>query len=48
MRPTVIVLDVDRFKQVNDSVGLSAGDSILLALARRVGGCSRPRTRRPG
>jgi diguanylate cyclase (GGDEF)-like protein/PAS domain S-box-containing protein len=37
IRPTVIVIDVDRFKQVNESVGFSAGDSILLTLARRLG-----------
>jgi diguanylate cyclase (GGDEF)-like protein/PAS domain S-box-containing protein len=42
VRPTVIVLDVDRFKQVNESVGLSAGDSILLALARRLGRLLKP------
>lgn len=37
IRPTVLVVDVDRFKQVNESVGFSAGDSILLTLARRLG-----------
>jgi diguanylate cyclase (GGDEF)-like protein/PAS domain S-box-containing protein len=42
VRPTVIVLDVDRFKQVNESVGLSAGDSILLAIARRLGRLLKP------
>ena len=26
MRPTVIVIDLDRFKQVNDSVGMAVGD----------------------
>jgi diguanylate cyclase (GGDEF)-like protein len=36
MRPTVIVIDLDRFKQVNDSVGMAVGDSILLTLARRL------------
>lgn len=35
-RPSAIVFDLDRFKQVNDSIGLSAGDSILLTIARRV------------
>ncbi len=36
IRPTIIVLDLDRFKQVNDSVGVAVGDSILLTLARRL------------
>lgn len=35
-KPTVLVLNLDRFKQVNDSIGLSAGDSILLTVARRL------------
>ncbi|MGE3148890.1 MAG: EAL domain-containing protein [Pseudorhodoplanes sp.] len=42
MRPTVIVIDVDRFKQVNDSVGMAVGDSILLTLARRLGRLLKP------
>ena len=42
MRPTVIVLDFDRFKQINESVGLPAGDSILLAMARRLGRVLKP------
>jgi diguanylate cyclase (GGDEF)-like protein/PAS domain S-box-containing protein len=37
MRPTVMVIDIDRFKQVNDSVGMALADSILLTLARRLG-----------
>lgn len=36
VRPTVMVIDLDRFKQVNDSVGIAVGDSILLTLARRL------------
>ncbi len=36
MRPTVMVIDLDRFKQVNDSVGIAVGDSILLTLSRRL------------
>ncbi len=36
VRPTVFVIDIDRFKQVNDSLGMSAGDTILLTLARRL------------
>jgi len=30
IRPTVICIDIDSFRQVNESIGLSAGDSILL------------------
>src|SRR6202030_3817040 len=36
IRPTVMVIDLDRFKQVNDSVGVAVGDSILLTLARKL------------
>jgi diguanylate cyclase (GGDEF)-like protein/PAS domain S-box-containing protein len=36
IRPSVLVIDLDRFKQVNDSVGITAGDSILLTIARRL------------
>lgn len=35
-RPSVFMLDVDRFKQVNDGFGLAIGDSILLTIARRL------------
>jgi len=42
IRPTVVVIDLDRFKQVNDSVGIAVGDSILLTLARRLGRLLKP------
>ncbi len=42
IRPTVVVVDLDRFKQVNDSVGMAVGDSILLTLARRLGRLLKP------
>jgi diguanylate cyclase (GGDEF)-like protein/PAS domain S-box-containing protein len=42
LKPTVIVIDLDRFKQVNDSVGIAVGDSILLTLARRLGRLLKP------
>src|SRR5712691_267354 len=42
IRPTVMVIDLDRFKQVNDSVGVAVGDSILLTLARRLGRLLKP------
>jgi diguanylate cyclase (GGDEF)-like protein/PAS domain S-box-containing protein len=41
-KPTVLVIDLDRFKQVNDSVGMAVGDSILLTLARRLGRLLKP------
>jgi diguanylate cyclase (GGDEF)-like protein/PAS domain S-box-containing protein len=42
LRPTVMVMDLDRFKQVNDSVGMAVGDSILLTFARRLGRLLKP------
>src|SRR5215213_6279067 len=37
-----MLIDLDRFKQVNDSVGIAVGDSILLTLARRLGRLLKP------
>jgi diguanylate cyclase (GGDEF)-like protein len=42
IRPSVMVIDVDRFKQVNDSVGIAVGDSILLTIARRLSRLLKP------
>ena len=42
MKCTVVVIDLDRFKQVNDSVGMAIGDSILLTLARRLARLLKP------
>ena len=42
VRPTVICIDIDRFKQINEAVGLSAGDSILLTLSRRLSRLLKP------
>jgi len=36
VRPSVFMIDLDRFKQVNDKLGMSVGDTILLALTRRL------------
>ncbi|MCO5160040.1 MAG: EAL domain-containing protein [Mesorhizobium sp.] len=36
VRPSVFSIDIDRFKQVNVSLGMSAGDTILLTIARRL------------
>ena len=35
-RATVIMIDVDRFKSLNEDIGLSVGDSILLTISRRL------------
>ena len=42
LKPSVIVIDIDRFKQVNDSVGMAVGDSILLTIARRLSRLLKP------
>ncbi len=38
----VLFVDVDKFKEINDSLGHSAGDSVLVGLARRLRGTLRP------
>jgi Amt family ammonium transporter len=38
----VLVLDIDRFKLVNESLGHSTGDQLLRAVARRLERCTRP------
>jgi diguanylate cyclase (GGDEF)-like protein/PAS domain S-box-containing protein len=42
VRPTVICIDLDRFKHINETIGFSAGDSILLTVARRLGRILKP------
>jgi diguanylate cyclase (GGDEF)-like protein len=40
-RVAVVLMDVDRFKVVNDSLGHALGDDLLIAVARRLEGCLR-------
>lgn len=36
LKPSVFLIDMDRFRQVNDGLGISAGDTMLLTVARRL------------
>lgn len=36
IRPTVVSIDIDKFRDVNDQLGLSGGDALLLAITRRL------------
>jgi diguanylate cyclase (GGDEF)-like protein/PAS domain S-box-containing protein len=42
LRPTVMIIDIDRFSKINGSLGLSVGDSILLTIARRLSRILKP------
>ena len=36
LRPVVVFIDLDKFKSVNSSFGMTVGDSLLLTIARRL------------
>ena len=42
LKPSVFIIDFDRFSEINDSMGLSVGDSILVTMARRLGRILKP------
>ena len=39
----LLVVDLDRFRQINDSLGHDVGDRVLVELAERIQGCMRQR-----
>ena len=36
LRPTLMVIDIDRFRLVNEAYGASAGDTLLIAISKRL------------
>ncbi len=41
-RPAVFLIDIDKFNELNERVGLTASDSVLLAASRRISRLLRP------
>ncbi len=42
IKPAVFLIDIDRFMELEERVGHSAADSVLLAISRRVARIMRP------
>ena len=42
LKPAVMILDIDRYKKVNDSHGVAIGDTILITIARRLARLLKP------
>ncbi|TCT37305.1 EAL domain-containing protein [Martelella mediterranea] len=42
LRPTLIIADIDRYADINNTLGFAAGDNILIALTRRIQRLLRP------
>ena len=42
LRPSLFLIDFDRFTQINETLGLATGDSILLTMVRRVSRLLKP------
>jgi len=42
IRPAILSIDIDRFKQINEESGLSSADAILLTVARRLSRILKP------
>jgi diguanylate cyclase (GGDEF)-like protein len=42
LKPVLLLIDIDRFQNVNDALGLSVGDSILLTVSRRMSRLMKP------
>ncbi len=42
IRSTILVIDMDRFRSLNESLGIAGGDTMLLTMARRISRLLRP------
>ncbi|MFC7051765.1 putative bifunctional diguanylate cyclase/phosphodiesterase [Hansschlegelia quercus] len=42
IKPAVLVLDIDRYKKINETVGVATGDTILITVVRRLSRLLKP------